>query len=91
MNKNRIKMSLFKKPKKIALRVFTIESENEKNEVMDVENDSCEVIKAEIKEKKKEKKEKQPPKSSLLSFDDEGKCKLDLLINNEYYFRNGRN
>lgn len=68
-------MSLFKKPKKIALRVFTIENENEKNEAMDVDEDSNEILKLEIKEKKKDKKEKtdsKPPKSSLLSFGDEG-------------------
>jgi hypothetical protein len=69
-------MSFFKKPpKKIALRK-TIENENEKNESMDVDEDSNDVIKAEIMDKKKDKKEKtsiKPPKSSLLSFGDEGK------------------
>ena len=72
-------MSLFKKPKKLALRVFTIENENDKCEVMDVDEDSNEVIKAEKKEKKKEKSIIKPPKSSLLSFGDEGNyCRLDL-------------
>lgn len=72
-------MSLFKKPKKLALRVFTIENENEKCEVMDVDEDSNEVIKAEKKEKKKEKPLIKPPKSSLLSFGDEGNYScLDL-------------
>lgn len=66
-------MSLFKKPKKkLALRVFTIENENEKCEVMEVDDDSNEVIKAEKKEKKKDKPLIKPPKSSLLSFGDEG-------------------
>lgn len=80
-------MSLFKKPKKLALRVFTIENENEKIEDMDVDEQPEVNLKSDVKEKKKEKKDKsqnKPLKSSLLSFGgDEGKlCKkssLDLL------------
>lgn len=72
-------MSLFKKPKKLALRVFTIENENEKIEDMDVDERLDVDIKSENKDRKKDKKEKtekKPPKSSLLSFGgDEGNLK----------------
>jgi hypothetical protein len=75
-------MSFFRKPKKIALRVHTIENENEKNESMEVDEDSNDVVKVEIRDKKKDKKEKssiKPPKSSLLSFGDEGKLSTGSL------------
>lgn len=70
-------MSLFKKPKKLALRVFTI-NENEKiDEEMEVDEKPEVTLKSETKEKKNDKKDKsqsKPQKSSLLSFGgDEGK------------------
>lgn len=76
-------MSLFKKPKKLALRVFTIENENEKIEDMDVDEQPEVNIKSDVKEKKKEKKDRsqsKPQKSSLLSFvGDEGKLRKKRL------------
>lgn len=68
-------MSLFKKPKKLALRVFTIENENEKIDEIDVDESTEVNIRNENKVKKKDKKEKSIVKPvSLLSFGgDEGK------------------
>ncbi len=78
-------MSLFKKPKKLALRVFTIENENEKIEDMEVDEAHHEDVKQANKEKKKDKKDKsqiKPQKSSLLSFGgDEGK-----FLHNNFFF-----
>jgi hypothetical protein len=77
-------MSLFKKPKKLALRVFTIENENEKIEEMDVDEPPEVNIRSETKDKMKDKKEKgptKPAKSSLLSFGgDEGKLKAHWIF-----------